>query len=60
MPRDRLKIYRRFDFGTLLSLHMLDTRIEGRDRQYDNYGDADGGLAATPPPSGRAATPPAG
>lgn len=42
---DRLKIYRRFDFGRLLSLHLLDTRIEGRDRQYDNYGDADGGLA---------------
>jgi alkaline phosphatase D len=40
-----LKIYRRFDFGRLLSLHMLDTRIEGRDRQYDNFGDADGGIA---------------
>ena len=39
-----LKIYRRFDFGKLLSLHMLDTRIEGRDRQYDNFGDADGGI----------------
>ena len=39
-----LKIYRRFDFGNLLSLHMLDTRIEGRDQQYDNFGDADGGL----------------
>ena len=23
---------------------MLDTRIEGRDRQYDNFGDADGGM----------------
>jgi len=42
---DMLKIYRRFDFGKLLTLHMLDTRIEGRDRQYDNYGDADGGIA---------------
>jgi alkaline phosphatase D len=42
---DLLKIYRRFDFGKLLTLHMLDTRIEGRDRQYDNYGDADGGIA---------------
>lgn len=42
---DRLKIYRRFDFGQLLTLHMLDTRIEGRDRQYDNFGDADGGIA---------------
>lgn len=41
---DLLKIYRRFDFGSLLTLHMLDTRIEGRDRQYDNYGDTDGGL----------------
>ncbi|MBC7681354.1 MAG: alkaline phosphatase D family protein [Ferruginibacter sp.] len=39
-----LKIYRRFDFGNLLSLHMLDTRIEGRDQQYDNFGDADGGV----------------
>jgi alkaline phosphatase D len=42
---DLLKIYRRFDFGKLLTLHMLDTRIEGRDRQYDNYGDADGGIS---------------
>ncbi|QHI97253.1 alkaline phosphatase [Xylophilus rhododendri] len=40
-----LKIYRRFDFGSILSLHMLDTRIEGRDRQYDNFGDTDGGIA---------------
>ena len=40
-----LKIYRRFDFGSLFTLHMLDTRIEGRDRQYDNFGDADGGVA---------------
>lgn len=39
-----LKIYRSFDFGNLLSLHMLDTRIEGRDRQYDNFGDVDGGV----------------
>ena len=39
-----LKIYRRFDFGKLFTLHMLDTRIEGRDRQYDNFGDKDGGL----------------
>jgi alkaline phosphatase D len=38
------KIYRSFDFGKLFSLHMLDTRIEGRDRQYDNFGDADGGV----------------
>ena len=39
-----LKIYRRFDFGNLFTLHMLDTRIEGRDRQYDDYGDTDGGV----------------
>lgn len=38
-----LKIYRSFDFGNVFSLHMVDTRIEGRDRQYDNFGDADGG-----------------
>ncbi|RPH46002.1 MAG: alkaline phosphatase [Burkholderiales bacterium] len=42
---DLLKIYRRFDFASLLTLHMLDTRIEGRDRQYDDFGDADGGLS---------------
>jgi alkaline phosphatase D len=34
-----LKIYRKFDFGNLLTLHMLDTRIEGRVRQYADYGD---------------------
>jgi alkaline phosphatase D len=39
-----LRIYRSFDFGSLLSLHMLDTRIEGRDQQYDNFGDKDGGI----------------
>lgn len=34
-----LLIYRSFDFGTLLSLHMLDTRLVGRDKQLDyaNY-----------------------
>nr|WP_295782106.1 alkaline phosphatase D family protein [Rhodoferax sp.] len=40
-----LKIYRRFDFGNIFTLHMVDTRIEGRDKQYDAYGDADGGLS---------------
>lgn len=30
---DQGKIYRSFDFGNLLSLHMLDTRLVGRDRQ---------------------------
>jgi alkaline phosphatase D len=44
-PANLLKIYRRFDFGSVFTLHMLDTRIEGRDRQYDNFGDADGGIA---------------
>jgi alkaline phosphatase D len=29
------RIYRSFDFGNLLSLHMLDTRVIGRDRQLD-------------------------
>ncbi len=29
------KTWRRFDFGTLVSLHMLDTRLAGRDRQLD-------------------------
>ena len=38
-----LKIYRRFDFGSVFTLHMLDTRIEGRDRQYNSFGDADSG-----------------
>ncbi|MDB5929967.1 MAG: Alkaline phosphatase [Polaromonas sp.] len=39
-----LKIYRSFEFGSIFSLHMVDTRIEGRDRQYDSFGDADGGV----------------
>jgi alkaline phosphatase D len=30
---DRAKIYRSFDFGKLVSLHMLDTRLIGRDQQ---------------------------
>ncbi|MFZ5482695.1 MAG: alkaline phosphatase D family protein [Pseudomonadota bacterium] len=34
-PANPLKIYRSFDFGDLLSLHMLDTRNIGRDRQLD-------------------------
>jgi len=29
------RIFRSFDFGTLLSLHMLDTRLAGRDQQLD-------------------------
>jgi alkaline phosphatase D len=39
-----LKIYRRFVFGNIFSLHKVDTRIEGPDKQYDAYGDADGGI----------------
>lgn len=37
------KIYRSFDFGNLLSLHMLDTRVIGRDKQlaYASYVGAD-------------------
>ena len=35
-----LKIYRKFDFGKLFTLHMVDTRIEGRTKQvYGWYGD---------------------
>jgi alkaline phosphatase D len=35
------EIYRSFDFGNLLSLHMLDTRVIGRDKQlsYNDYRD---------------------
>jgi alkaline phosphatase D len=38
------QIYRRFDFGNLLSLHMLDTRIIGRDKQliYQDFTDNQG------------------
>ncbi len=36
---DTETIYRRFDFGDLVSLHMLDTRLIARDKQLDyaNY-----------------------
>jgi len=43
-PTNLLKIYRRFDFGKIFTLHMVDTRIEGRAKQYDAYGDPDGGV----------------
>jgi alkaline phosphatase D len=38
------QIYRSFDFGNLLSLHMLDTRVIGRDKQlsFASYADAAG------------------
>lgn len=32
-PANPLQIYRSFDFGTLASLYMLDTRLIGRDQQ---------------------------
>lgn len=35
-----LKIYRSFDFGNLLSLHMLDTRMIGREQAPDRMLDA--------------------
>lgn len=37
-----LKIYRSFDFGNLLSLHMLDTRMIGREQAPDRMLDAQG------------------
>ena len=38
-PANPQKIYRSFDFGSLASLHMLDTRLIGRDQQVslDTY-----------------------
>ncbi|AJA68477.1 alkaline phosphatase D family protein [Myroides odoratimimus] len=38
------RIYRSFDFGNILSLHMLDTRVIARDKQlsYGNYMTASG------------------
>lgn len=38
-PNRPERIYRSFDFGNLLSLHMLDTRVIGRDQQlaYARY-----------------------
>lgn len=43
------RIYRSFDFGSLVSLHMLDTRIIGRDRQlaYADFMNPDGSLDTT-------------
>ena len=41
MGEQNPQIYRTFDFGNLLSLHMLDTRVIGRDKQlaYSDYRD---------------------
>lgn len=33
-PLNPLKVYRGFDFGNLAALHVLDTRVIGRDRQH--------------------------
>lgn len=43
------KIYRTFDFGKIVSLHMLDTRAIGRDQQIrmSSYFDKDGQFNAT-------------
>lgn len=40
-----IQIYRTFEFGSLLTLHMLDTRVIGRDKQlnYADYKNADTG-----------------
>ncbi|WP_295760627.1 alkaline phosphatase D family protein [Undibacterium sp.] len=42
------RIYRSFDFGNLVSLHMLDTRLIGRDKQlsFANYMGAGGAFDA--------------
>lgn len=47
-PAHPERIYRSFRFGSLLSLHMLDTRVIGRDLQldYPNYFGASGFDAA--------------
>lgn len=44
-PNDELSIYRQFEFGDLVNLMMLDTRVIGRDQQLDyaNYIDATSG-----------------
>ncbi len=45
---DKKAIYRRFDFGGLVSLYMLETRLFGRDKQlsYSSYFDAQGNFDA--------------
>ncbi len=47
---DEETIYRQFDFGSLVSLYMLDTRIVGRDQQLDyaNYTDPTTGAFNAP------------
>ncbi|MDC0661475.1 alkaline phosphatase D family protein [Marinobacter sp. SS21] len=36
LPVDNQRLWRRFAFGDLMDLFMLDTRLEGRDAQVDN------------------------
>lgn len=45
---ESIQIYRSFDFGELLSLHLLDTRLIARDQQldYKHYLDANSGAFA--------------
>jgi len=45
---DKKAIYRSFDFGGLVSLYMLETRLFGRDKQlsYSSYFDAQGNFDA--------------
>jgi alkaline phosphatase D len=45
-PANPLKIYRSFDFGTLASLHMLDTRLIARDQQVTLAQYLDGAAAS--------------
>ncbi|MDX1516352.1 MAG: alkaline phosphatase D family protein [Woeseiaceae bacterium] len=40
--RESTRIYRRYDYGDLLTLILLDTRLHGRDRQPDAGPGADG------------------
>jgi len=46
---NKKEIYRSFDFGNLVSLHMLETRLNARTKQlsYANYFDATGGFDAS-------------
>ena len=39
------KIFRKFDFGRVLTLQMIDTRIEGRAKQYANFGELQPGYS---------------
>ena len=45
-PANPLRIYRSFDIGTLASMHMLDTRLIGRDKQVTLQQDLAGEAAA--------------